>query len=152
VTALASALAPIVAFIGEGGPDADLERRLTARFRASGELDHLREVVLAGIAAGELCHHERDGIRYSRPVKAHTESGRFSVDVVELVDRSGPAHRHPNGEIDIVLPVQGTPTFDGRPGPFVVFGAGSEHVPTIEGGAAVIVYLLPDGEIEFTRG
>jgi hypothetical protein len=34
---------------------------------------------------------------------------------------------------------------------WVVCEAGSAHHPSVSGGRALILYLLPDGSIEFTR-
>ncbi|MEK7820796.1 MAG: DUF4863 family protein, partial [Pseudomonadota bacterium] len=32
-----------------------------------------------------------------------------------------------------------------------VYAAGSAHYPTVTGGAALVLYLLPGGAIEFTK-
>jgi len=70
-----------------------------------------------------------------------------------------PHHRHPNGEIDLVMPLAsgdgvaagGAATFDGQSAGWKVYGPGSAHRPTVRGGRALVLYLLPDGAIEFTR-
>ena len=41
--------------------------------------------------------------------------------------------------------------FDGRAAGWVVYGPGSAHRPTVSGGKALVLYLLPDGAIEFTK-
>jgi hypothetical protein len=33
----------------------------------------------------------------------------------------------------------------------MVYGPGTAHRPTVSGGKALILYLLPDGAIEFTK-
>ena len=75
----------------------------------------------------------------------------FSVDVVEMNDIAGPHHRHPNGEVDLVMPLEGDARFDGHGAGWVVYGPGSAHRPTVSGGKALVLYLLPDGAIEFTK-
>lgn len=34
---------------------------------------------------------------------------------------------------------------------WLVYGAGTAHDPTVTGGRALVLYLLPGGAIEFTR-
>ena len=83
-----------------------------------------------------------------RVAKAGPETGGFSIDAVHMTG-PGPLHRHPMGEIDWCVPLEGAPTFDGRGAGWVVLGPGSTHVPTVAGGAMLVVYLLPQGAIEF---
>jgi hypothetical protein len=66
-------------------------------------------------------------------------------------DIAGPHHIHPNGEIDLVMPIEEEVRFDGRPAGWVVYPPGSGHCPTVSGGRALVLYLLPQGAIEFTR-
>ena len=47
------------------------------------------------------------------------------------------------------VPLAGRPTFDGRGAGWVVLPPGSVHVPTVAGGEMLVVYLLPEGAIEF---
>jgi hypothetical protein len=61
----------------------------------------------------------------------------------------GPRHRHPRGELNYCIALEGAPTFMGQAPGWVVEPPGSEHVPTVAGGRMLIVYLLPQGEIEF---
>ena len=75
----------------------------------------------------------------------------ISVDVVQLEDIVGPHHAHPKGEICLTMPVSPAARFDGRGAGWCVYEPGSAHHPTVTGGAALVLYLLPDGEIEFTK-
>jgi Domain of unknown function (DUF4863) len=114
----------------------------------------VREVLAAcrgGIAEGWMCNREAGGIRYGRVVKPSPATHGFSVDVVEMNDVVGPHHRHPNGEVDLVMPLEGDARFDGHGAGWVVYGPGSAHRPTVSGGKALVLYLLPDGAIEFTK-
>ena len=61
-----------------------------------------------------MCNREAGGIRYGRVVKPGPETHGFSVDVVDMKDCAGPHHVHPNGEIDLVMPLEGPAVFDGR--------------------------------------
>jgi hypothetical protein len=102
------------------------------------------------IAAGWMCNREAGCIRYGRVVKAGPAMHGFSVDVVEMDSLAGPHHRHPNGEIDLIMPLSPSAKFDGRGAGFLVYAAGSAHSPTVTGGKALVLYLLPGGAIEFT--
>ena len=80
----------------------------------------------------------------------------FRSDMDEVV---GPHHVHPNGEIDLVMPLAGADglapggaaRFDGQAAGWKVYGPGSAHRPTVSGGRALVLYLLPEGAIQFTR-
>ena len=106
---------------------------------------------VAGVADGWLCKHEGGGIRYGRVFKPADDLHGFSVDVVDMKDIAGPHHRHPLGEIDLLMPIEGEALFDGRPAGWVVYPPGSAHHPTVSQGRALVLYLLPQGSIEFTR-
>ena len=108
-----------------------------------------------GVAEGWLCQHDAGGIRYGRVFKPDPELHGFSVDVVDMDDVGmgdivGPHHRHPQGEIDMVMPISSEAHFDGHAAGWVVYQAGTVHYPTVSGGRALILYLLPAGSIEFT--
>lgn len=105
----------------------------------------------AGVAAGWLCNREGGGIRFGRVFKPAPDLHGFSVDVVDMKDIAGPHHTHPQGEIDLVMPIEGDARFDGRPAGWLVCPPGSAHRPTVSQGRALILYLLPGGQIEFTR-
>ena len=105
----------------------------------------------AGVADGWLCNREGGGIRYGRIFKPADDLQGFSVDVVDMTDIAGPHHVHPNGEIDLLMPLEGRALFDGRPAGWVVYSPGSAHRPTVAAGRALVLYLLPQGAIEFTR-
>ena len=101
-----------------------------------------------GINEGWMCGKEFGGIKFGRVVK---NINGFSVDVVHMEDVVGPHHRHPKGEIDLIMPIKGNAEFDNHGAGWVVYEPGSAHNPTVTNGAALVLYLLPDGEIEFTR-
>lgn len=132
--------------------DKQLETRLNSEFAASGKV--FQSVVNAcneAIKAGWMCNREAAGIKYGRVVKPGPETHGFSVDVVEMHNIKGPHHRHPNGEIDMIMPLNGNAKFDGHGAGWLVYGAGSAHYPTVSDGKAIVLYLLPDGAIEFTK-
>lgn len=104
----------------------------------------------AGVAEGWLCNREHAGIRYCRVFKPADDLRRFSVDVVDMRDIAGGHHVHPNGEIDLLMPLEGDAKFDGHPAGWCVYGQGTAHWPTVSGGRALVLYLLPEGKIEFT--
>jgi hypothetical protein len=64
---------------------------------------------------------------------------------------AGPHHTHPLGEIDLIMPMDADARFDGHGAGWLVYPAGSAHPPTVTGGRALVLYLLPEGRIDFTR-
>src|SRR4029453_4309959 len=109
--------------------------------------DRLKQSCEEGVAAGWLCNHEGGGIRYGRIFKPADDLHGFSVDVVDMNDIAGPHHVHPQGEIDLVMPIAGAARFDGRPAGWIVCPPGSGHRPTVSEGRALVLYLLPGGQI-----
>lgn len=146
-----SAVGEVAAAIASRPLDGELEAFLNSSYPAGGEVfNTISDLCREGIADGWLCGHEHGGIRFGRVVKPGGSSGEFSVDVVEMDDIVGPHHSHPGGEIDMVIPESGDARFDGRGEGWLVYGPGSAHSPTVSGGKAIVLYLLPQGEIEFS--
>jgi hypothetical protein len=132
--------------------DQDLDQWLNSQHGAgSPSFEKLRQACIDGVAEGWLCDREGGGIRYGRVFKAEDALSRFSVDVVDMRDLAGPHHTHPNGEIDLIMPIEGDATFDGRPAGWCVYPPGSAHRPTVAQGRALVLYLLPEGQIKFTQ-
>ena len=94
---------------------------------------------------------ELKGRRFGRVIESSAETGGLSVDVVDLENIVGPHHRHPTGEICMVMPVTEGARFDGNARGWCVFEPGSDHRPTVTDGEALVLYMLPDGKIEFTE-
>jgi hypothetical protein len=111
----------------------------------------LQATCMAGVAEGWLCDREGGGLKYGRIFKPADDLHGFSVDVVDMTDVAGPHHSHPNGEIDLIMPVDAGACFDGRPAGWLVCPPGSAHRPTVTQGRALVLYLLPEGRIDFTR-
>ena len=146
----ADLVAPITRWIGEHTLDQTLEAGLNRTFPPDGALFRsVQDACGAGVAAGWMCNREAGGIKYGRVIKPGEASHGFSVDVVEMENLAGPHHRHPEGEIDMIMPLGGLATFDGRGAGWLVYGPGSAHSPTVSGGKALVLYLLPKGKIEF---
>ena len=132
--------------------DAALDRWLNAEHgAASASYRALKAACEAGVAEGWLCDREGGGIRYGRIFKPAPDLHGFSVDVVDMHDIAGPHHVHPNGEIDLIMPIDADATFDGRTAGWLVCPPGSAHRPTVAHGRALVLYLLPEGRIDFTR-
>ncbi len=132
--------------------DAELDAWLNREHGAgSATYAGLKAACEDGVAAGWLCHREGGGIKYGRIFKPADDLHGFSVDVVDMRDVAGPHHVHPHGEIDLVMPIEGDARFDGRPAGWVVMPPGSAHRPTVSAGRALVLYLLPQGAIEFTQ-
>jgi len=132
--------------------DRHLAGELNAAFPPDGPVFRgIAESCRAAIKAGWMCNREAGGIRYGRVVKPSAATHGFSVDVVDMNDVAGPHHRHPKGEIDMIMPVTPNAVFDGHGAGWLVYGPDTAHSPTVAKGQALVLYLLPDGAIEFTR-
>lgn len=145
-------LSPITAAIAGKPLDATLEAELNRRFPPGSEtFDTVYAACREAIAAGWMCNREAGGIKFGRVLKPAPELDGFSVDVVEMNDIRGPHHRHPNGEIDMIMPLTPEAKFDGQGKGWKVYGPDSAHYPTVSEGKALVLYLLPQGAIEFTK-
>lgn len=132
--------------------DGALDAWLNAEHGAgSATYEQLKKTCIAGATEGWLCEREGGGIRYGRIFKAADDLHGFSVDVVDMKDIAGPHHTHPLGEIDLIMPLDEGASFDDRPAGWLVCPPGSAHRPTVSSGRALVLYLLPQGSIEFTR-
>lgn len=132
--------------------DASLQYSLEQTFPYEGEV--CQSIVRAckqGIEDGWMCKHEHGGIRYGRIIKPAEDLSGYSVDVVEMNDIAGPQHCHPEGEIDLIMPLDAEARFDGRPAGWLVYGPQTVHSPTVSAGRALVLYLLPQGKITFTQ-
>lgn len=132
--------------------EAALADRLNRLFPADGTaFQAIAAACHAAIAAGWMCNREAGGIAFGRVIKPDPALHGYSVDVVRMKDVKGPHHAHPLSEIDMVMPITPGAAFDGQRAGWKVYGPGSAHHPTVTGGEALVLYLLPEGRIEFTR-
>lgn len=126
-----------------------LAEDLNKRFSPESEtFIEIQQICEAAIDDGWMCRQEFGGIKFGRVIK---DIDGFSVDVVHMKDVVGPHHRHPKGEVDLIMPIQGDAKFDNHGAGWIVYGPNSAHNPTVINGTALVLYLLPDGEIEFTH-
>ena len=142
---------PVAAAISGRSLDAGLEEHLRALFPA--ESDNFKAIESAcheAIAAGWMCAQGGPGRRFGRVIEPAPDTHGLSVDVVDLEDIVGPHHRHPTGEVCMIMPITETARFDGDGRGWKVYEPGSAHRPTVTEGEALVLYLLPDGQIEFT--
>lgn len=145
-------IAEVTAFIGTKPLQQPLECELNIAFPAGGAyFQQLLASCQQAIAAGAMCNRAAGGIKYGRVIKPGAATAGFSVDVVDMDAIAGPHHRHPNGEIDLIMPLSSEARFDGRGAGWLVYGPGSAHSPTVSHGRALVLYLLPEGSIEFTK-
>ena len=144
-------LSPVTECIAGRPLDAARAEELTERFPPEGDLYRAIEAAChLAIAEGWMCAEGGEGRRFGRIIEPTPETGNLSVDVVRIADRQGPHHRHPTGEVCMVMPVTPTAKFDGNGRGWCVYEPDTAHVPTVTDGDAIVLYLLPDGRIEFT--
>ena len=129
-TAFHQALADLTAQLAGKPLDAALAQWLnTAHGPTSTTYQRLREACRQGVREGWLCEREGGGIRYGRVFKPEDALHRFSVDVVDMQNIAGPHHTHPQGEIDLIVPLEGEAVFDGHPAGWCVYPPGSATTP-----------------------
>jgi hypothetical protein len=109
----------------------------------------MKRLTQLGVDEGWLCNREGAGIKYGRIFKPAEDLHGFSVDVVDMENIAGPKHEHPFGEIDLIMPISGDAMFDDRPAGWMVTEPKSIHAPTVSQGRAYVLYLLPQGQIQF---
>lgn len=149
---LGDLVSPITNYVNGRLLDKNLEATLNQLFPAEGKVfQRIFTACRDAIEAGWMCNREAGGIKFGRVIKPDTKLHGYSVDVVEMSDVRGPHHRHPNGEIDMVMPLTADAKFDGHGAGWVVYGPDSAHYPTVSDGKALVLYLLPQGAIEFTQ-
>lgn len=131
--------------------DQGMADTLNATYPKDGDaFQRLAALCAEGEQDGWLMNREHEGLKFGRAIKPGAEAGKFSVDVVRMKDMRGPHHSHPMGEIGAIMPLAGDPNFDGMPEGWYVYPPGTDHHPTVTDGDAYILYLLPEGAIEFT--
>ena len=113
----------------------------------SAEIQALCDAATDAYREGWLTYKGDPELRFGRLSKDHCG---FSVDAVYM-ERPGPRHRHPNGEIDLCIAIDGEPTFDGQSQGWVVYPPDSVHVPTVRDGAMLVLYFLPGGAFEIVE-
>jgi hypothetical protein len=143
---------PVARYAQGRALDAALQDDLNHKFPSEGDaFRRIRDACHAGIAAGWLCNQGDAKRRFGRIFEAGAATHGFSVDVVDITDLVGNHHRHPTGEIDMIMPVTPEAKFDDKGAGWLVYPADSAHRPTVTGGRALILYLLPEGKIEWTN-
>jgi len=144
-------LEPVTEFVSSQVVDSVLAEELNSQFPHNGlTFNAIEAACHEAIAAGWMCSQGSQGRRFGRVIEADEDTGGLSVDVVDLENIVGPHHRHPTGEVCMIMPVTSDARFDGMPRGWCVFEPGSDHRPTVTDGEALVLYMLPDGQIEFT--
>ncbi len=151
MTGFQELLKPVTETVADNEIDHSLASRLNSLFPHDG--DYFREIEAAcqkAIGEGWMCSQGGEGRRFGRVIEPSPETANLSVDVVDLDNIAGPHHEHPRGEICMVMPQDKGATFDGNGAGWCVYPPGSAHYPTVRDGRALVLYLLPGGEIRFT--
>jgi Xaa-Pro aminopeptidase len=142
---------PVAEAIAGKPVDKALEDALNARFPADGAAFAAIEAACRdAIAAGWMCREGEGNRRFGRVIEPGPTTHDLSVDVVDMTDLRGGHHKHPNGEILMIMPQDDGAQFDRRGKGWLVYGPGTAHRPTVRGGRALVLYLLPEGKIEWT--
>lgn len=143
---------PVVDMVADHPVNQDLAHRLNDQYPpGSAVFNAIEKACIEAIEAGWMCAHGDEGRRFGRVIKPSPDTHNLSVDVVQLRDVVGPHHSHPTGEVCMTMPVTPGAKFDGHDAGWCVNDPGSAHNPTVTDGEALVLYLLPGGEIEFTK-
>ncbi len=141
---------PVAEAVAGGRIAPELGDELDRRFPpSSAQFKQIEAACHAAIAAGWMCTQGGAGRRFGRVIEAGPQTANLSVDVVDLTAIVGPHHCHPNGEVCMVMPVTPTARFDGKGAGWKVYPPDSAHRPTVTDGRALVLYMLPEGKIEF---
>ena len=144
-------LKPVTDFVSERTLDSRLADELNDRFPPQEDtFVNIEHACHQAIAAGWMCANGGKGRRFGRVIEPCEQTGGLSVDVVDLTNLVGPHHRHPTGEVCMVMPIDAGARFDGNGKGWCVYEPGSAHHPTVTDGEALVLYMLPEGRIEFT--
>ena len=147
-----SLLKPVIDLVTSTAIDANLNDELNSRFPPGGKVfDAIEKGCHAAIEAGWMCANGDEKARWGRVIEPGEDTGGLSVDVVQLTDLVGRHHSHPTGEVCMIMPMTPDAKFDGLPRGWCVFEPGSGHYPTVSDGQALILYMLPEGKIDFTE-
>ncbi|MBW7850439.1 MAG: DUF4863 family protein [Rhodospirillales bacterium] len=131
--------------------DHHLAARLENAFPPDGDAFRaVAEACRQAVAEGWMCSQGEGNRRFGRIIEPAADTHDLSVDVVDLTEVVGPLHRHPTGEICMVMPLTEGARFDGKGAGWKCYKPGSAHRPTVSGGRALVLYMLPEGKIEFS--
>jgi hypothetical protein len=145
-------LATITTWLDGRAVEPGLAEALSEHFPPAGpEFQALALACQRGVQEGWLASRGEPPLRWGRVIKPGPATHGFSVDIVLMTEVVGPHHAHPLGEIDMIVPLDPDARFDGAAAGWMVYGPGSAHSPTVTGGSAIVLYLLPAGEIEFAN-
>ena len=148
----ADLIRPVTQAVAGQPVDAALEDRLNAAFPADGPaFAAIEQACHAAIDSGWMCAEGEGPRRFGRVIEPGPATGDLSVDVVDMTDLRGGHHRHPTGEILMIMPQDAEAQFDRRGKGWLVYGPGTAHRPTVRHGRALVLYLLPGGEIDWTE-
>lgn len=144
-------LKPVTDLVSAMAIDSRLAGELKRRFPPGSEVfDRIEKACHQAIADGWMCANGEVGRRWGRVIEPGEKTGGLSVDVVDLTDLVGSHHSHPNGEVCMVMPITPGAQFDGTSRGWCVFEPGSAHYPTVTNGEALVLYMLPDGKIDYS--
>jgi hypothetical protein len=142
----------VLNYIGDRPFDAELEFQLNRRFGpCSGTYEAIARLLTLGLEESWVAYAPVEGAGYHRGKIAEptNETARMSIETALLCNVKGQYHSHTRGEIDMIIPIDSSAQFCGHGAGWVVYPQLSEHFPTVTGGKALIMFFLPNGEIQY---
>lgn len=152
--ALMTILAELIDFIGDRPLDDALQASLNDRYGPkTHDFIEIQRLLRVGIDERWACYDEIDGPDYCRGRLGSVADGghEFVIESAKLRNVKGNFHLHPEGEINMIQPVDPDAQFCGAGAGWKVFAPGTKHFPTVTGGTATFVFFLPKGQIEYCK-
>lgn len=142
---------PVTDLLANQAVNQALEDRLNQAVSADGDtFQTIEQACHDAIDAGWMCAEGEGTRRFGRVLEPSPATHDFSVDVVDMTDLRGGHHKHPAGEVLMIMPQDDDAQFDRRGKGWLVYAPGTAHRPTVRHGRALVLYLLPGGQIEWT--
>ena len=149
--AFTALIKPVTDLLAGQSVDKALENQLNEALPAgSSAFQAIEQACHDAIDAGWMCTEGEGTRRFGRVLEPSPETRDFSVDVVDMTDLRGGHHKHPAGEVLMIMPQDDGAQFDRCGKGWLVYAPGTAHRPTVRHGRALVLYLLPGGQIEWT--
>ncbi|MCO7514979.1 DUF4863 family protein [Pseudomonas guariconensis] len=164
---LINACINFLALVKDKTAGTETENWLNAHYGPDSETyRYIAERVIEGVAEGWLANVEISGEHYrrSRLCEPSADTFYFSMTAVYMNSRShemnnvdhsfrGDYHRHPYGELNMVIPLDKDAMLAGPQGwqgaGWTAPAPGSQHFPEVKGGALIAFFFLPAGRIAY---
>lgn len=139
---------PIADLIASQPITADLQYKLENTYPLSHpNIQMIKKLCQEGIRDGWIQMRGKPALQFCNLHRQNAQSS-IRIDMVDMTG-VGPGHTHLSGEANLCFATEGRPSFDGLLEGWVVKPPNSWHQPTVTGGRMLIIYFIPNGQIQF---